>query len=147
MKKINGEVKIENDLFKIKIGTTDKKHPEIIYIEIGSYVSPVNEKETYKTDIETIEKSTKKFLTELFRSNTLCESNFIFVSDVADERITKGKKSYMEMQIFVRPKAELKCKKFSEIAEKMNLSCISSILPTIENTIKSNGFECYKTRK
>ena len=147
MKKINSEVKIENDLFKIKIGTTDKKNPEIIYIEIGSYVSPVSEKETYKTDIETIEKSTKKFLTELFRSNTLCESNFIFVSDVADERITKGKKSYMEMQIFVRPKSELKCKKFSEIAEKMNLSCISRILPTIENTIKSNGFECYKTRK
>jgi len=147
MKKINSEAKIDNELFKIKIGTTDKKNPDIVYFEIGSYISPTVEMDNYKKSIENVNKTTKSFLNQLFYSNELCENDFIFISDIADERISKGKKSYMEMQIYIKPKTSLKCKKFAEITEKMNIECISKILPVIKSNLKDNGFECYKTRK
>lgn len=147
MKKINSEVKIDNNLFKIKIGTTDKKNPNVIYVEIGSYISPIEDIDAYTLHIEEIEKSTKNYLTDLLNKNESYEKDFIFISDVADERITKGKRSYIEMQIFVKPKLKLNCQKFSEISNKFNMECVNKILPVIENAIKTNGFECYKTRK
>lgn len=147
MKKINSEIKIDNSLFKIKIGTTDKKNPNVIYAEIGSYISPIEDMDIYTPSIEEIEKNAKKYLTDLLNKNESYENDFIFISDIADERITKGKRSYIEMQIFVKPKLGLKCKKFSEISDKFKMECVEKILPVIENAIKTNGFDCYKTRK
>lgn len=147
MKKIKSENKFHDDIFKIKIGTIDKKNPEVVYIELGSYISPLSSMENYTQSIEKINKSTKTFLNSLFLGSKLCEDDFIFISDVADKRITKGKKSYMEMQIYIKPKTELRCKKFSEITERLNNDCISKIIPIIKENINKNGFECYKTRK
>lgn len=147
MKKINSEVKISNDIFKIKVGTTDKKNPEIVYFEIGCYISPRNFLESYSQSIEKIEKSIKNDLSSILCTSELCEKDFIFVSDVADIRILKNKKSYMEIQLFVKPKKSIKCKKFSEITEKLNNEFLVKIIPMIKWNISSNGFDCYKTKQ
>jgi hypothetical protein len=146
MKKINSETTIENDLFKIKIGTTDKKNPEIIYIEIGCYISPNEEKE-YGPIIDDIEKGINNFIGEMVGPNSICEKDYIFIFDIAEERITKKKKSYMEMQIFLKVIKEIRSLKFSNIVEKFKEEYISKILPVVKMYLNNNGFECYKTRK
>ena len=62
MKKINSEIKFNDGIFKVKIGTTNKKHPDIIYIEIGTYISPNEEKKSYKNDVFSLDSEMRKYL-------------------------------------------------------------------------------------
>lgn len=148
MKKIKSESKFQDNDFKIKIGTMDKKNPEVVYIELGSYISPKEEKETYKPYISRIEKKTKSLIEDVIQESGMCKNGFIFVSDIADERIAMNKKSYFEMQVFVKPTDEIKaCGKFVDLTKKINEECVSKIIPGIKKYIKENGFEYYKSRK
>lgn len=148
MKKIKSESKFQDNDFKIKIGTMDKKNPEVVYIELGSYISPKEEKETYKPYISRIEKKTKSLIEDVIQESGMCKNGFIFVSDIADERVAMNKKSYFEMQVFVKPTDEIKaCGKFVDLTKKINEECVSKIIPGIKKYIKENGFEYYKSRK
>ena len=148
MKKIKSESKFSDDSFKIKIGTMDKKNPEVIYIELGSYISPKEEKKSYKPNVSNIERETKSLVGSVLQNSGLCKSDFIFVSDIADERISMNKKSYFELQLFVKPLDSVKNSgKFSDITEMFNKECVSKIVPCIKQYITENGFEYYKTRK
>lgn len=148
MKRIKSESKFQDNDFKIKIGTMDKKNPEVVYIELGSYISPKEEKETYKPYISRIEKKTKSLIEDVIQESGMCKNGFIFVSDIADERIAMNKKSYFEMQVFVKPTDEIKaCGKFVDLTKKINEECVSKIIPGIKKYIKENGFEYYKSRK
>lgn len=148
MKKIKSESKFKDGDFKIKIGTMDKKNPEVIYIELGSYISPIEEKKTYKPNISNIERETKSVVSTILHESGLCKSDFIFVSEIADERIAKDKKSYLEMQVFVKPLDSVKTSgKFSDITEMFNDECVSKIVPCVKQYISENGFEYYKSRK
>lgn len=148
MKRIKSESKFQDNDFKIKIGTMDKKNPEVVYIELGSYISPKEEKETYKPYISRIEKKTKSLIEDVIQESGMCKNGFIFVSDIADGRIAMNKKSYFEMQVFVKPTDEIKaCGKFVDLTKKINEECVSKIIPGIKKYIKENGFEYYKSRK
>lgn len=148
MKKIKSESKFTDDSFKIKIGTMDKKNPEVIYIELGSYISPVEEKKSYKPNVSNIERETKSLIGNVLQNSGLCKSDFIFVSDIADERIAMSKKSYFEMQVFVKPTDDIKNSiKFVDLTKKFNDECVSKMIPSIKQYIEENGFEYYKSRK
>ena len=148
MKKIKSESKFQDNDFKIKIGTMDKKNPEVVYIELGSYISPKEEMETYKPYISRIEKKTKSLIEDVIQESGMCKNGFIFVSDIADERVAMNKKSYFEMQVFVKPTDEIKsCGKFVDLTKKINEECVSKIIPGIKKYITENGFEYYKSRK
>ena len=81
----------------------DKKNPEVIYIELGSYISPIQELKSYKSNVSNIERETKSLIGNVLQNSGLCKSDFIFVTDIADERIAMNKKSYFELQLFVKP--------------------------------------------
>lgn len=148
MKKIKSESKFPDESFKIKIGTMDKKNPEVIYIELGSYISPKEEKKSYKPNVSNIERETKSLIGNVLQNSGLCKSDFIFVSDIADERIAMNKKSYFELQLFVKPTDAVKNSgKFSELTEMFNNECVSKIIPQVKQYITENGFEYYKSRK
>lgn len=148
MKKIKSESKFQDNDFKIKIGTMDKKNPEVVYIELGSYISPKEERETYKPYISRIEKKTKSLIENVIQESGMCKNGFIFVSDIADERVAMNKKSYFEMQVFIKPTDEIKtCGKFVDLTKKINEECVSKIIPGIKKYIKENGFEYFKSRK
>ena len=101
-RKINSEIKYDNNTFKVKIGTTDKKSPNVIYLEIGTYITPNEYKMSYSDDIFNFEKNIKKEL-----KNCNIGGDYIMVIDVADERITTNKKSYMELQLTVKSKYDI----------------------------------------
>lgn len=148
MKKIKSESKFHDDSFKIKIGTMDKKNPEVIYFEFGSYISPKEEKESYKSYISNIERETKSMIGNVIQNSGMCKSDFIFVSDIADGRIAMNKKSYFEMQVFVKPTDDIKNSiKFVDLTKKFNEECVSKMIPSIKQYIEENGFEYYKSRK
>lgn len=142
MKKINSEIKVNNSNFKIKVGTTDKKNPSIIYIEIGSYITPLKESDSYSKEIEEMRKSIKKHLLTV-----LPDKNFIFTTDVASDRMAKGKKSYLEMQLHMRTFYNNEVKYFENMVGVIRDTYLTyNIIPYIENRLKEQGFEYSKTK-
>lgn len=148
MKKINSEIKFNDGIFKVKIGTTNKKHPDIIYIEIGTYISPNEEKKSYKNDVFSLDSEMRKYLDATLKSNEYLQDSFILVNDCPYERMEIGKKSYFEMQLFVKPEKKLfEIGKFSDIALKINEFLISNVKEKIKNSFEIKGFNSHKTRK
>jgi hypothetical protein len=143
-KTINSEQKYSNSTFKVKVGTTNKKNPETIYIELGTYVKPLEGMESFSDYFINFDKKTKYFINSLNKNKNICEKDFILITDVADERINKGKKSYLDLQIFLKPK---KKEIFKNIADNIYNDYITDIILYIKNELKENNIECYKTKK
>jgi hypothetical protein len=145
MKKINSEIKIDNPNLKIKWGTTDKKNPLIFYLEIGSYITPRIEQESYKKNISAISKNASNLIKSAALKTNIASDNIIFVSDIADERIEYGKKSFLTFQIHFKNKDIKKYNKFNDIVNQINGS-FSDVYDGAKSIIEENGFECFKTK-
>ena len=117
-KLINSEQKYQNSNFKIKVGTVNKKNPDVVYIQLGTYITPTGVKDSFSEYILFFDKETKRYLSRLIDEKKNCQKDFILVTDIADERIAKNKKSYLALQIFVKPKEEKK-ETFKNIAKKI----------------------------
>ena len=145
-KKINSEIKIQDPEFKIKIGTTDKKNPNILYIQIGTYIKPNNKKISYNEDITYIDKISKNYFKEKFKNSDIYSKNFIFVTDVADERINVKKKSFLEMEIHLK-RINKNNESFIAVSKELYNYCINDFVYTLKETFTHNGFEYFKTKK
>lgn len=147
MKQINSELPIEHDILKIKWGTTNKKQPVSIYLELGAYITPDADNQNYADSIKKINKSIKEKVRELVTSTNLIYNDFIFVPDIADGRITFGKKSYLSFQIhMVTNQQEIgEEKEFKDIVSDMD-SLWSSLYEEILSVVSENGFSCSKTK-
>lgn len=131
---------------KVKWGTIDKKNPSFIYLELGTYITPTENQETYSENILQIEKVGRQIFKNAILSSRDIKPNFIFVTDVADTRIAYGKKSYISMQVHIGRSGSDGKANFGEIVTNIDerwRSVYGEILSTIEN----NGFSCSKSKK
>ena len=148
MKKINSELKFNSGIFKVKIGTTNKKHPDTIYIEIGTYISPTEEKKSYKNEILSLDSDLRKYMEGVLASNDYLKKDFILVTDCPYERMETKKKSYFELQLFIKPDKKLfDVGRFSDMASKIKDLYIEDIVSKIQNCFDIKGFNSHKTRK
>ena len=143
MKKINSEIKLNLPHLKAKWGTIDKKHPSSIYLELGTYITPKNEDDDYQSLIKNIEKGSKEIIKKAAVSTNEVKNNFIFVSDVADTRISYGKQSYINFQIHMG--TNMPDSDFKSMVNFMNDKW-SNVYTSIYENIEENGFECSKTK-
>ena len=60
--RLNSEKTINHELFKIKIGTTNKINPKVIYVEGRTFIQPLNEKNNYTTELTGIKRSFNKII-------------------------------------------------------------------------------------
>ena len=145
MKKISSEISLNNPELKIKWGTIDKKNPTSFYLEIGTYITPSENHEDYSLDIKNIDKKAKEIVKRKISNNNKFKKDFIFVTDVADSRISYDKRSFISFQIHL-----LKDKSYTPPAFKTMVSEIGSewtdVYADIEKTINENGFVCFKTK-
>lgn len=149
VKKINSEYKVNNtNPFTVTMGTANKKNPEVIYSVLSTYITP-NTDEINESIFDIISKNTKKSLKNSIMKFGLCENNIIVVSDVAANRMLKGKQSYFDMQIYFKPQKNvptLKNKKFKDISDSIYNTYVKNIVSDIESTLKTNGFTMSKNK-
>lgn len=144
MKKISSEITIDSPSLKIKWGTMDKKNPSSLYLEIGTYITPREENEDYTDNIKKIDKLSKQIIKNKINSEKDFNDNFIFVTDVADTRISFKKRSYILFQIhLLRNKKE--SLPFKNVVSGLNNDW-TPIYKEIKTAIEDNGFECFKTK-
>jgi hypothetical protein len=148
-KKINSEYKINNaSPFTITMGTSNKKNPEVIYSVLSTYITPDTD-EINESLFDVVSKNTKKKLKNSIKELGMCENNIIVVSDVAANRMLKGKQSYFDMQIYFKPQKNvlsLNNKKFKDISDGIYNTYVKSVVKDIEDTLKRNGFTMSKNK-
>jgi len=151
LKKIGSEIKYSNDKFSIKIGTMDKKNPKTIYGVLGTYICPNVEKESYEEDINIFNKKSKENFHKLMSFSNDCDSiNNIFLTEVADTRIKQGKKSYLEIQFYIKPNFEFISENnydFKSLSSIINDTYCKKIIDFTQSELNSHNFQCYKTKR
>lgn len=148
-KKINSEYKVNNtNSFIVTMGTSNKKNPEVIYSVISTYITP-NTDDINEAIFDTVSKNIKKNLKSSIREFGVCENDIIVVSDVAVNRMIKGKQTYFDMQIYFKPQKntlEANNKKFKIISDNIYNTYVRDIVNDIEITFKTNGFDMSKNK-
>lgn len=148
MKKINSEITILSDEIKLKVGTVNKKNPTSIYAVFGTYITPLKEKQSYELELNKIFKSTERYANVL--AYQFCQrGQTIFISDVADTRMEVGKKTYLELQFYVKPTIETLIsnnKNFKSIATNISDICFMPTLNYVKMRLESAGYQCSNSK-
>ena len=145
-KNIHSEIKFSDNDFKVKICTINKKNPDILYTQIGTYLKPIEKKNLYTEEFEIFDKISKKYLQKKLKNSSLYNNEFILVIDIADERINVNKKSFLDIQIHFKCKNRNN-KNFKEISNNLYEDCIVDYLSFVKNNLTSFGFEYFKNKK
>lgn len=143
--RLNSEKKIENENFKIKIGTTNKTNPIVVYVEGRAFISPQEEKDDYARDISEFKHDFSRSISQHISNSTLFDNKFILDFQVASKGISLNKKSFLSFQFLLRQNRNnvRKLKEVKDLSEDM----ITSIVSTLAENITEHNFVISKTKK
>lgn len=144
-KRLNSEKKIENDYFKLKVGTINKNNPKVVYVEGQSFIKPVLEHESYNDVMYLIRTSFKKNVSQHLRNNDIFDNKYILDFQIASNRMELNKKSFLSFQIMFRQKNE-KLIPLKEIA-KNEKDVFESVANNLAYSLEQYDFEISKTKK
>lgn len=143
--RLNSEKRIDNENFKLKIGTTNKIDPVVVYIEGRTFISPQEDKEDYSKDISEIKHNFSRAISKNISGSQLFDRKFILDFQVASKGISLTKKSFLSFQFLLRQNKDnvMKLKDLKEHCEEL----IKNIVNSLEENIVEHNFVISKTKK
>ena len=141
----NSEKNIEHDFFKLKIGTTNKIKPEIIYFEGKTFIKPNEEMDNYNSGIVDIKRKFQQTIKNTLSETKLFNNNYILDFQVAKNGISPNKKSYLSFQLLFKQKNGNSLMKLNE-AKKATGTIMSDVLNELTNEIERHNFSVTKTK-
>ena len=96
-KQITTSKKLNDDLFKITIGTVDKKSPKVFYITLTCWASLRNKEIDGEEVIAAIDKQIKSLINSASKSHEFLQN--IVCLDCSAEGLNNGKSAYMTIDI------------------------------------------------
>ena len=143
--RLNSEKKIDAENFKLRIGTTNKIDPIVVYIEGRTFISPQEEKDNYAKDILEIKHGLSRAISRNIAESPLFDRKFILDFQVASKGVSVNKKSFLSFQFLLRQNRDkvLKLKDLKANSEDM----IKSIVGSLEENIIEHNFIISKTKK
>ena len=144
VERLNSEKKVNNDHFRIKIGTINKNNPSVIYINGSGFVSPLSKKDSYADDIEEIKLDFfKNVKLNTLKSDKL-ENKYACDFDLRMSGIKPNKKSFLSFQCHLKQKDGHPCR-LNEI--KSNLEdTINNIVENLFMDFIAHNFSVTKTK-
>jgi len=143
--RLNSEKKIDSEDFKIKIGTTNKLNPLVIYVEGRAFISPEYEKEDYKREVHEMSHALKKSISEHLRSTDKFDNKYIVDFQIASNGIQYGKKSFLSFQFLMRQNKD-KVLKLTEVKTGSS-EMVLEIVGDLKKSIIDHGYKLTKTKK
>lgn len=145
-RKITSAVKIDNENAKLKIGTIDRKNPTVVYFEGGFYIKPTIKKNNYLSIIEEVKEELNEIVKNHVRYSDKMKNDYMFFTEIAEDRIMFNKKSFMTFQLYIKPNE-------SVLNENSTFKTILPILTEEESLVNDfkkilerNGFVTSKTK-
>jgi hypothetical protein len=144
-KRTNVEKRLKNDFFNIKLGTVNKNNPEVIYFEVRTFISPLEENNNYSQVFAFLKKEFSKKISDSLKLNDFFSEKYILDFQIANSGIKINKKSYLSFQLFLKQKNEVikELKEIKKIAEPF----LVNLLNEFKTDIISNNFSVTKTKK
>jgi len=143
--RLNSEKKIENDSFKLKIGTTNKINPMVIYVEGKAFICPTDDKDDYTRDVAEMKHVLKQSISSGLMGSDIFDNKYIVDFQVASNGIAVNKKSFLSFQFLMRQKRD-NVMKLTEVKDKSE-NMINGIVDDLKECISEHNFELYKTKK
>ncbi len=144
--RLNSEKTIEHNLFKIKIGTTNKISPKVIYVEGRTFIQPLNDKESYTTELTSIKRNFNRIIQNFIDADNLFSKKYILDFQVAQSGISPLKRSFLSFQFLLKQKNEDKVLKLKDIKQKSENN-IQEVLNSLTKCIRECDFEVTKTKR
>lgn len=144
--RLNSEKTIEHNLFKLKIGTTNKIEPKVVYVEGRTFIQPLQEKDDYSVDITSIKRNFNKIIQKFVNSNDLFSQKYILDFQVAQSGISTLKRSFLSFQFLLRQKNDNKILKLKDIKQKSE-NDIQNVLDDLIKCIRECDFTVSKTKR
>lgn len=144
-KSIGSERKIENNLFKLTLGTLDKHNPKTIYVNSGVFITPNDDKEDYGKEMDFIRKSLNRNIKDYLKFSGLFKENFILNFEVPLNALKMGKKSHLFLQYHLIQKNDKPLKLEDLINNNENL--FNNILINLKNNLEECNFSLSKTKR
>lgn len=144
--RLNSEKRINNDLFKLKIGTTNKINPQIIYIEGKTFISPEEKKTNYSEELSTMRSTLVNSLSRsLTKTQLFVPNKYIIDFQVAKTGINPSKRSFLGFQLMLKQKFA-PFKKVSDVKDEYE-PLLNNIISTLVDKIQDLHFNIYKSKK
>lgn len=143
--RLHNEKKIENENFRLKIGTTNKINPLVVYIEGRTFICPSFEKDDYSKEISEIKRSLSQSISRNIRLSSRFDDKYIMDFQVASSGVAKGKKSFLSFQFLLRQNKD-EVLNLKELKEQ-EIDTINNIVDALKESILTHNFSLSKTKK
>ena len=140
----NSEKNMDNNVFKLKIGTTNKIKPEVIYFEGKTFIKPKFEMENYNSEIVEIKRKFQQSIKNNLMENQYFQTQYILDFQVAKNGISPNKKSFLSFQLLFKQKNK-NLLKLNE-AKKISNTIMDDILSSLAKDIEEHNFIVTKTK-
>ena len=143
--RLNSEKKIDNENFKLKIGTTNKINPMVIYVEGKAFISPLDDKDDYSRDISEMKHALKHSISANLYGSENFDNKYIVDFQVAASGVAVNKKSFLSFQFLLRQKRD----NIMKLSDVKNLSegMINNVADALRDSIIEHNFVLSKTKK
>ena len=95
------EVRYRDNGIRMRVGTLDKKQHDVIYVDMSTYLKPIENKMSYIDDIKYLRVSMGKRMSDIIKKDGRFSKDFIFNFDISDSRIKYGKKTFLTFNYYV----------------------------------------------
>ena len=109
--------------------------PKVIYVEGRTFIQPLNEKNSYTTELTGIKRGFNKIIQNFIESNDLFSKKYILDFQVAQSGISTLKRSFLSFQFLLKQKNEEKVLKLKDIKQKIR-SDIQNVLNDLTRCIR-----------
>jgi hypothetical protein len=127
------------------MGTVNKNNPEVIYFEVRTFISPLEECSNYSHIFAYLKKEFSKKISETLKANDFFSDKYILDFQIANSGIKVNKKSYLTFQLFLRQKGEVI--KTLNLIKRVAEPFLFGLLNEFKNEIINNNFSVTKTKK
>lgn len=131
----------------IVVGVSDRNTPLSAYIEGRAYVTPLQQKDSYASELYSIEHKFSCDISKSILKDGLYDKRFILDFQLAGSGIRKGKKSYVTFQTVLRRNSStLKEGETFDVTTGYLGKLASTMSESLGNIFSEYGFTMTKTR-
>ena len=126
------------DWMRVKYGTLDKNHPDIIFIRARTRVKSDHTKQSYTKETRSIKNSFKKsVLKTLSGYHGTFNENYIANMELSDIGLAVNRSSVLKYDIYLKPKIVTDIYEYNDIVSSLALSINNGIM----DSLKRNNIE------
>lgn len=141
----NSEKNMDHNIFKLKIGTTNKIKPEVIYFEGKTFIKPNVEMDNYNKEIVEIKRKFQQTIKNNLATNQHFNTQYILDFQVAKNGISTNKKSFLSFQLLFKQKNTKNLLKLND-AKKVSGEIMNNMLSDLTTEIENHNFSVSKTK-